>query len=299
MWQIVPITAKEIGLAQNTWFDGRGDVLTSTTAALDYLSYLNAEFDGDWELTLAAYNAGPGRIRTAMRENEKNGLPTNYWSLDLPPETVNYVPKFTAMVSLIKMPNHGGLDLPQLAMESAFESIDIGFRVSLERAAKITGTNIDLLRSLNAGLIHGVTAPQGPHHLLIPTGSGEKFQQAFAAGDNQPAFAVPNTHNVAFGDTISSIALMYGLSQSELLSMNGLNDTKIRVGQKLSLIDKQQLTKSVVKYVVSAGDTLSEIARQFSVNVGDITLSTGEVPSNDVIHPGETLNITVLMLTSG
>ncbi len=299
LWQIVPITAKEIGLTQNAWFDGRSDVLKSTTAAIDYLSYLNAEFDGDWELTLAAYNAGPGRIRAAMRENEKNGLPTDYWSLNLPLETVNYVPKFTAMISLLKMPNHGGLDLPELALEPAFESIDIGFRVSLERAAEITGTDLDLLRSLNAGLIQGVTAPQGPHFLLIPTGSGEKFQQAFGSIYRQSAFTEPSTHNVASGDTISSIALKYGLTQSDLLTMNGLNDTKIWVGQKLVIIDQQKVTKSVVKYVVTIGDTLSEIARQFSVNVGDITLSTGEVPTDDVIHPGETLNITVSMPTSG
>lgn len=299
LWQIVPITAKEIGLDQNAWFDGRGDVLTSTTAAIDYLSYLNAEFDGDWELTLAAYNAGPGRIRAAIKKNEKRGLPTDYWSLDLPLETLNYVPKVTAMVSLIKMPNHGGLDLPEIRMEPAFESIDIGFRISLDRAAQITDVDLELLRLLNAGLIHGITAPQGPHYLLIPAGSGEKFQQAFSSIDHKTAFTEPSKHNVAPGDTISSIALKYGLTQRDLLTMNGLNDTKIWVGQKLMIMDKKHVAKSVVKYVVAIGDTLSEIARQFSVSVGDITLSTGEALNDDVIHPGDTLNITVNVPTSG
>jgi len=299
LWQIVPITAKEIGLARNAWFDGRGDVITSTTAAIDYLSYLNAEFDGDWELTLAAYNAGPGRIRAAIRKNKKQGLPTDYWSLDLPEETRNYVPKLTALITLLKMPNQGGLDLPELAMEPAFESIDIGFRVSLDRAAQIADVDLDFLRNLNAGLIHGVTAPQGPHFLLIPTGSGEKFQQAFSAIDRKTAFSVPNTHNVAVGDTISSIALKYGLTQSELLSMNGLDDTKIRIGQKLAVLGERKLSETVVEYVVTIGDTLSEIAHKFSVNVQDITLSTGEALSNDVIRPGDTLSININTPTSG
>jgi len=299
LWQIVPITAKEIGVLRNEWFDGRGDVLTSTTAAIDYLSYLNAEFDGDWELTLAAYNAGPGRIRAAMRKNEKKGLPTDYWSLALPEETRNYVPKLTALVRMIKSDNHGGLDLPTLTMEPAFELIDIGFRVSVDRAAEIADIDLDLLHSLNAGLIHGVTAPQGPHHLLIPIGTGDKIQRAFNAIDRKAAFTVPSTHNVASGDTISSIALKYGLTQRDLLIMNGLDDTKIRIGQKLAIMDKSPLSKSIVKYVVAIGDTLSEIAHKFSVNVQDITLSTGEVPSNDVIHPGDTLNITVGSPTSG
>jgi len=293
LWQIVPITAKEIGVAQNDWFDGRVDVLTSTTAAIDYLSYLNAEFDGDWELTLAAYNAGPGRIRAAIRKNENNNLPTDYWSLDLPDETLNYVPKLTALVGLIKMVNHGGLDLPDLAMEPAFELIDIGFRVSLDRVAEITDIDLDLLRLLNAGLIHGVTAPQGPHYLLIPTGSGEKFLQAFNAIDRKTAFSVPSTHNVASGDTISSIALTYGLTQNDLLTMNGLKDTKIRIGQKLAIMDKRNLSKSVVKYVVSDGDTLSDIAHKYSVNVKDITLSTGEALNDDIIRPVTSVDVSV------
>jgi len=299
LWQIVPITAEEIGVTQNDWFDGRSDVLISTTAAIDYLSYLNAEFDGDWELTLAAYNAGPGRIKAAIRKNMESGLPTDYWSLDLPGETLNYVPKLTALVRLIKMLNHGGLDLPDLVMEPAFESIDIGFRVSLDRAAEIAGIDLNLLRTLNAGLIHGVTAPQGPHYLLIPADSGDKFQQAFSSIDHKTAFTVPSTHNVASGDTISSIALTYGLTQNDLLTMNSLKDTKIRIGQKLAIIDKKALSKSVVKYVVSIGDTLSDIARKYSVNVKDITLSTGEALSDDIIRPGDTLNITVSLPTSG
>jgi len=285
LWQIVPITAKEIGV--------------TTTAAIDYLSYLNAEFNGDWELTLAAYNAGPGRVRAAMKKNKNAGLPTDFWSLDLPRETLNYVPKLVALVSMIKMTDHGGLNVPELPMEPAFESIDVGFRVSLDRAAKIAEIDLDLLRSLNAGLIHGVTAPQGPHHLLIPVGSGDRFQQAFSSVDRNSAFSAPFTHNVSSGDTISSIALQYGLSQQALLSMNALDDTKIRIGQKLAVKDSSQLSESVVKYVVSIGDTLSEIAHKFSVNVTDITLSTGEVLNSNVIHPGDTLNINVSTPSSG
>ena len=68
IWQIVPITAREIGIKRSVWFDGRADIIASTTAAIDYLSYLNAEFNGDWELTLAAYNAGPGRVRSAIKK---------------------------------------------------------------------------------------------------------------------------------------------------------------------------------------------------------------------------------------
>ena len=299
LWQIVPITAREIGVERDVWFDGRGDVLTSTTAAIDYLSYLNAEFNGDWELTLAAYNAGPGRVRAAMKKNADAQLPTDYWSLELPRETLNYVPKLIALVKLIKQPGQGGFDMPNVLMEPAFESIDVGFRVSLDKAAKIADIDEDLLRSLNAGLIHGVTAPEGPHYLLIPAGTGEQFQQAFANVDKSTVYSEPKTHQVAPGDTISGIALKYGLSQRALLSMNGLDDANIRIGQKLAVLDSRNLSASVIEYVVSIGDTLSEIAHKFSVNVRDITRSNGKSLDGDVIHPGDTLSIVVDTTTSG
>ena len=299
LWQIVPITAREIGIKRDVWFDGRGDILASTTAAIDYLSYLNAEFNGDWELTLAAYNAGPGRVRAAVRKNAEAGLPTDYWSLDLPRETQNYVPKLMALVGLIKEKDHGGFDMPDVRMEPAFESIDVGFRFSIDKAAKIANIDEDVLRALNAGLIHGVTAPDGPHYLLIPAGTGEQFQQAFANADRNNLFSEPMTHDVTNGDTISSIALKYGISQRRLLAMNGLDDSKIRIGQKLAVIDALNIPESVVEYVVSIGDTLSEIADTFSVNVKDIRHANGDALEGDVIHPGDTLNIIVTTPTSG
>lgn len=299
LWQIVPITAREIGVTRDTWFDGRSDILVSTTAAIDYLSYLNAEFNGDWELTLAAYNAGPGRVRAAVRKNEDAGLPTDYWSLDLPQETMNYVPKLIALVRLVKRADRGGFDMPVVPMEPAFESIDVGFRISIDKAAKLADIDADLLRSLNAGLIHGVTAPEGPHHILIPAGSGEQFQQAFVGVDRKTLFAEPKTHDVAAGDTISSIALKYGLSQKELLSMNGLDNAKIRIGQKLAVLDSRNISESVVEYVVTIGDTLSEIAHKFSVKISAIKLSNGNSIDGDVIHPGDTLNIVINEASAG
>jgi len=299
LWQIVPITAKEIGIQRDVWFDGRRDILTSTTAAIDYLSYLNAEFHGDWELTLAAYNAGPGRVRAAVRKNVKAGLPTDYWSLDLPRETLNYVPKLIALVALIKSTDQGGFDMPELKMEPAFESIDVGFRISVDKAAEIAEIDAELLQSLNAGLIHGVTAPDGPHYLLIPSGTGEKFQQSFANIDKSMVFFEPETHLVTAGDTISSIALKYGISQRSLLAMNSLDNNKIKIGQKLAVLDGRGLSDTAVDYVVTIGDTLSEIADEFSVNLRDITRASGESLDNDTIHPGDELKIVLPSPTSG
>src|SRR5690606_6300268 len=74
IWQFMPITGKYFGLEQNWWADHRRDVTAATDAALDYLQKLHLMF-GNWDLTLAAYNAGEGTIRRAIESNRQKGLP--------------------------------------------------------------------------------------------------------------------------------------------------------------------------------------------------------------------------------
>ena len=85
------------GLEQNWWYDGRRDIHASTQAALSYLEALGKQFDGDWLHALAAYNAGSGNVRRAIRKNKKRNKPTDFWNLDLPKETRAYVPKLLAL----------------------------------------------------------------------------------------------------------------------------------------------------------------------------------------------------------
>ena len=78
LWQFIPSTGRQYGLTRNRWYEGRRDVVKSTSAAIAYLSYLNQRFDGDWLLALAAYNAGEGSVSKAIQKNKKLGLPTDF-----------------------------------------------------------------------------------------------------------------------------------------------------------------------------------------------------------------------------
>jgi hypothetical protein len=98
IWQIMPATGKQLGLEKE---EDIKDVKSSTGAALDYLEYLHKKFNRDWMLTLAAYNAGEGNVAKAIQRNKKTGKPTNFWSLKLPKETKNYVPKFLAVSRIL------------------------------------------------------------------------------------------------------------------------------------------------------------------------------------------------------
>jgi membrane-bound lytic murein transglycosylase D len=114
LWQIMPGTGRQLGLKQRAGYDGRRDVAASTEAALNYLSTLHRQFNHDWMLALAAYNAGPGAVQRAVRKNKQMGRPTDFWSLSLPKETKAYVPKLIALTRLIKLADQYDLDLTHI-----------------------------------------------------------------------------------------------------------------------------------------------------------------------------------------
>ena len=166
MWQFIPSTGRIYGLKQTSLYDGRRDVVESTRAAYEFLGGLYNQF-GSWELALAAYNAGPGRIQQAINRNKAAGLPTDYWSLKLPQETMNYVPRFLAVAQIIKNPNAYGVSLPPIANRPHFREVAIG-AVSLNDVASITGLSRAELYQLNPGHRGDRIDSESPMRIIIP-----------------------------------------------------------------------------------------------------------------------------------
>lgn len=167
LWQFIPSTGTIYGLRQSSLYDGRRDVVESTRAAYDFLTNLYNQF-GSWELALAAYNAGPGRIQQAINRNAAAGLPTDYWSLRLPTETMNYVPRFMAVAQIVRAPEQYGLALRSIANRPHFREIQLPGPVDLNTAASIAGLSLNELYALNPGFISAYTDPMGPSRLLVP-----------------------------------------------------------------------------------------------------------------------------------
>lgn len=118
LWQFGKQTAKNFGIDVKNNYDGRYNTEASTKAALDYLEYLNKMFDGDWLLTMAAYNAGEGRVLRSMKANRKKGKAEDYWSIELPQITRAYIPKVLALSEVIserdKLTSIQQNDIPKL-----------------------------------------------------------------------------------------------------------------------------------------------------------------------------------------
>lgn len=91
LWQFMYTTGKMYDLEVNSYVDERCDPYLETEAACQLLQSLYKMF-GDWQMVLAAYNAGPGTVIKAIRR--AGGGPKTYWEIRpfLPRETQSYVP---------------------------------------------------------------------------------------------------------------------------------------------------------------------------------------------------------------
>ncbi len=309
LWQFIPGTGKRFKLKQDWWYDGRRDVVDSTRAALDYLQYLHKHFNNDWLLALAAYNSGEGTVAKAVRKNRKAGKPTDFWSLKLPRETRAYVPKLIALAQLVKHPENYGIELPVLPNQAHFKIIDIGGQIDLAVAADLAGIKLDTLYRLNPGFNQWATSPDGPHRILVPANSAATFRQAIA--QLPPEQRVQwKRHKIKNGETLSHIAKRYHTSTEVLQAANQLNSSTIRVGKhlmvpvssqsqevyKLSaaqrLNRKQNASRKGVKtrHVVSNGDTLWDLSREYKVGVRSLASWNGMAPG-DTLRVGQKLVI--------
>lgn len=242
LWQFIPSTGRIYGLNQTSTFDGRRDVIESTRAAYDFLTALYNQF-GSWELALASYNAGPGRVQSAINYNAARGLPTDYWSLKLPTETMNYVPRFLAVAQIVKNPSTYNVYLPAIANRQHFRSVPANVGVSLYEIGSLTGVSYDELRALNPALIAGTVDMSGPSRILIPNdlnesidrkitqlrGNGYMSQQGYLANNSYvtpktvtPTYNTPTTNSgnqtrpttTSQGDSLSAAKQAYSKKET-------------------------------------------------------------------------------------
>jgi len=168
LWQFIPSTGRMYGLDADWWHEDRRDVLASTKAAIRYLKDLNKMFDGDWLLSIAAYNAGPGRVQRAIDKNLEQGKKIDYWSLDLPKETEKYVPKLLAIGSVLKDPALYNQKLSKIENKPFLEAVQLDSQFDLALIAQWTDLSINEIYSFNPGLKRWATPEALPYTILLP-----------------------------------------------------------------------------------------------------------------------------------
>ena len=307
LWQFIPSTGRLYGLKANWWYDGRRDVQASTQAALDYLEKLHDDFDGDWQLALAAYNAGEGKVARMMEYNRRHGRPTDYEYLKLRRETRHYVPKLMAMARIVADPAKYGVQLADIPNEPYFARVDTDSQVDLGVVAKLVDVPVDDLHDINPGYKRWATDPNGPHHLLVPVDKKEALIEGL---NNLPESdrVQWRHHKVRRGDTLSQISRHYGIAVKVLKTANNLHSSMLHIGQDLLIpISARPLSPAVVRtayrsssraahggepviHRVRRGETLWSIARRYGVLVRQIT-KWNFIHANDVLRLGQRLKI--------
>ncbi|MGL4826497.1 MAG: transglycosylase SLT domain-containing protein [Vibrionaceae bacterium] len=240
LWQFAPKTARTFGLEQNWWYDGRRDVLKSTEAALDFLEYLNKKFDGNWLHAIAAYNCGEGRVFRAIKENKAKGKPTDFWSLSLPRETSDYVPKLLAISDVIKNKKKYGLAVQPIANKKVLALAKPNTQMELAMAAKLAGIPLSTLQELNPAYNRWATAPDGANHLLLPINKLKDFKQNFARIDKKELQVT--RYQIKTGDALYRIAKNHNVKLDVLMKINELKTQELKIGQELILPNPKNLT---------------------------------------------------------
>ena len=275
IWQFMPATGKEWGLKSNWWYDGKKDVLASTEAALQFLTYLNKKFDGDWLLAMAAYNTGPTRVNRAIRKNKREDKPVRFWDLNLPKETTAYVPKLLVLCELIKDPKAFDVNLPSIANRPYFERVKIPGQLDLMQAADLAGLKPETIYELNPGFNQWATDPSGPHYLLLPIGVSDRFMTQLESLD-QNDLVRWDRYKIRRGDNLYKIASRYKIEVAVLMEINGLASDLIIAGKEIMVprgsawAGKQNPREQV--YVVIGGDSLWNISKKFKVSIEDVVL---------------------------
>lgn len=188
LWQFIPDTGNDFELEQSDSYDERLDITASTEAAIRFLSRLKQHFNGDWLLALAAYNCGQGAVDAAISRNVAEGLPTDFWSLPLPEETRNYVPRLLALSSIFANPANYHLKLPSIRNEPYFVKVKINHHNDIQHLAgkevstiaKLANLNIEKFNLLNPGFLSPTLPATSSLTFLLPAENAERLHQALA-----------------------------------------------------------------------------------------------------------------------
>jgi membrane-bound lytic murein transglycosylase D len=239
-WQFIASTAKRYGLKINWWRDERRDPEKSTVAAANYLKDLYEMF-GSWNLAMAAYNAGEGKIMRALNKSNTD----DYWSLlktqYIKNETKNYVPKFIAASRIANSPQMYGFDNFEYHPPLIYDQVTITTPLDLDIAADCAETSREVIKELNPELRRWCTPPDMQEYSLrIPEGKKDVFLENLSRIPQEERFSV-DSYVVKKGDTFKTISKKTGIPVQVILDINDMEKIMpLKPGTELALPPKDK-----------------------------------------------------------
>lgn len=266
-WQFIPATGKRYGLRIDKWVDERRDPAKSTRAAARYLKDLYAMFN-DWELAMAAYNAGENKVKRAIDKTNS----TDFWTLSLTKhlknETKEYVPRFIAAKLIADNPEEYGFDNIQYEDGLTYDEVAIPYQLSMSAIAQAAGVDKDVITELNPELKKQRTPPGGAYILKLPAGTSE----AFLAG-------MPKTASNPGKDELAPVK-------------TERNKKKSKKHSQVAKASSGRSSKSAgaKSYVVRKGDNVWSIAKKTGSSTKAI-LDANNITRSSRLQPGKRIQI--------
>lgn len=286
LWQLMPATAKGLGLRKDLHIDGRRDVERCTEAAVTYLLQLYDQF-GNWPLAFAAYHLGPGALAKRLARHSwrpEDGL----GSLPVPSVTQRYVRNIVGLAELL---HQGVFSFPQ-PIET--RTLEIKGPIDLARLAQLAGMREDDLFRFNPGLKYSQIL-DGSLRIHVPISNYADMMAHLP--DARPRYIHVK---VQPGDSLWKIARRHGVTLKDLRSLNPRAKRLLRPGQTLRVPATRSfhlaqaranplLTKGRrIRYRVRPGDSLWKIARRFSTSTRAIARING-IRNPRSLRPGDHL----------
>ena len=238
-------------------------------------------FNDDWLLAIAAYNCGEGTVQKAIKNNQRQGKATDFWSLNLPMHTKNYIPRILALKEIFLNPDKYNVKLPDVANVPQFMTVDVGSQIDFNHAATLSQTSIGEITQLNPGYSRKITPPQGPHVITIPATHYHIFATALATAPLDKRITW-DTYTIKNGDTLASIAQKFHSSPIQLNKLNNTQSLNLQVGNTLQVprimpahiettTNSKANANQTTRYKVVNGDSLWSISKKFKVSIQQLT----------------------------
>ena len=307
LWQIMPKTAKGLGLEVNSLVDERRSPIKSSEAAAKYLKELYNIYN-DWSLAIAAYNCGPGNVNKAI---VRSGGKKDFWGIyhHLPRETRGYVPAFIAANYIMNYYEEHNICPVAAEIPLATDTIVINERINLQQISAVLNTPIEMLRELNPQYRNDIVPGNiKPYHLRLPVqliyaylnsqDSIINYRQEYFARQQtvEPAKLEYGYHKIRNGESLSSIAKKYHTTVTKLKELNGLKNNNIRAGQSIKVpgagnsnLSSVGNSHTVKSHKVKSGETLGSIASRYGISVNTLMKSNGL--NSNLIRIGQVLKI--------
>jgi membrane-bound lytic murein transglycosylase D len=249
LWQFMYATGKQYGLSENSYIDERMDPVKATDAACRYLKKLFDIYD-DWNLALAAYNAGPGNVNKAIK---RSGGKRTYWEIRpfLPKETQGYVPNFIAAAYLLTFhAEHNILPAEAKIHYYQLDTMCLNSGIHMQTIDRLVGWPTEDIQALNPIYKTSYIPPTLPQQCI--TGPLEKIgllvsledslysteRRLYGSGNTIPA-VIPNTNPVTDQIVVSIPPVEKEIPRTQVVTTIKYTYHKVKTGESLGKIASQ------------------------------------------------------------